>query len=97
MTLAQLPLQSLLVNHNELGVYSCPCDTQEVHETQQVHERVPTTPTAYMHNDQLTEPPMETAHVQHVQGRLLLLSLQVLLRTVRSRKHDNARPAADTT
>ena len=33
-------------NHNELVVYSCPCDTQEVSEMQQVHGRVPTNPTA---------------------------------------------------
>ena len=36
------------VNHNELVVYSCPCDTQKVSEMQQVHERAPTNPTAYM-------------------------------------------------
>ena len=33
------------MNHNELAVYSCPCNTQEVSKIQQVHERVPTTPT----------------------------------------------------
>ena len=31
--------------HNELSVYSCACDTQEVGDMQQVHGRVPTTPT----------------------------------------------------
>ena len=34
------------VNYSELVVYSCPCHTQEASEMQQVHERVPTTPTA---------------------------------------------------
>ena len=37
-------------DHNELSVYSCPCDTQEVSDMQQVHGRVPTTPTAYSYS-----------------------------------------------
>ena len=32
-------------NHNELGVHTCSCDTQVVSKMQQVHGRVPTTPT----------------------------------------------------
>ena len=46
--------QRCAVNHNEL-VYSCPCDTQEVSEMQQVHERVPTTPPLTCNKIELTE------------------------------------------
>ena len=68
-----------VVNHSQ-HVFNCTClcDTRKVSEKQQMHGRVPTTPTAYMQNDQLTEPPMKNAHVQHVQGMLLLLSLLAL-------------------
>ena len=38
-----------------------------------VARKVPTTPTAYMYNDQLTELQMVSAHAQHVQCMLLLM------------------------